>query len=364
MGAVVTKIEPPAGDPMRQRPPFVHPGQPDQTSALFLHLNAGKQSVTLDLESAAGRTLLQRLVQRADVAIESFAPGWLEARGLGYDALRAVNPRLVLTSITPFGQTGPYRDFKATEIGMRAISGELYMAGQPPQPLKKGGNIAQYLGGVNGFIGSMGALFQREATGLGEHINVSITEAMSSIVGQALREEAASGYISGRRQGGLGWPINVYTCKDGYMMTFTAYAAGDSWWHGFASMICEGQDIEIPASPPREPEALAQWDQRFRDWLSTRTRREVLAEAQKHRLAFGLLATAADLLDSPQLEHRRFFATATNPEAGEHTLMSLPFLVDGVRWPVHAAPSLGAQNVAVGIETPDSAGLKTAGVPS
>jgi CoA:oxalate CoA-transferase len=367
MGSEVLKIEPPSGDPVRSAPPFASGTPAQETSALFLHLNAGKCGVTLDLDSARGRKLFLSLAVKADVVIESFAPGRMTSLGLAHKDLQRANPRIILTSITPFGEGGPYSRFRATEIGLRAASGEMYLAGQPHQPLKKGGNIGQYLGGLNGFIGAMGALFQREATGLGRHIDVSMTESLTSIVGQALREQAASGFIPGRRQGGLGWPNNIYECKDGYMMTFTAYAVGDAWWPPFAEMVADGEAIEVPKSPPRDPESQQEWDDRLRSWLSKRTRRQAHEEAQSRGLAFGYLATAPDLLASPQLQHRRFFSEVEHPVAGDHRVMNLPFLIDGERLPVRRAPLLGEHNREVyggllGLGEDVLAGLEEAGV--
>jgi crotonobetainyl-CoA:carnitine CoA-transferase CaiB-like acyl-CoA transferase len=344
MGASVVKVEPPGGDPMRSASPFRH-GKPSlEAGGLFLHLNAGKRGVTLDLESDSGRDLLLGLVAKSDVVIESFPPGRMHSLGLGYDHLKAANPGVVLVSISPFGQTGPYRDYRATEIGLRAISGEMYLAGQPSQPLKKGGNVGQYLGGLNGFIGAMGAVFQREATGEGRHVDVSITESLASIVGQALREQAAWNFIPGRRQGGLGWPNNIYPCKDGYMMTFTAYGVGDAWWRPFAELISGDDPRDVPASPPRDEMAQKEWDDLFKAWLAKHTRREAHREAQKKGLAFGYLATAEDIMGSAQLGHRGFLKQQDHPVAGRHTLMHLPFLVDGERFPVDRAPLLGEHN--------------------
>jgi CoA:oxalate CoA-transferase len=340
MGANVIKVEPPDGASRKCAPGL----RTAEIDALFLHLNAGKCSVTLDLQAPQGRHVFRRLAEVADIVVESSPPGTMRRLSLGYDELRAVNNRLIVTSITPFGQSGPYSDYRWTEIGLRAISGEMYLAGQPHQPLKKGGNIGQYLGALNGFIGTMGAVFQREATGVGQHVDVSMTESMSSIIGQALREQSEWGYIPGRRPGGLGWPNNIHECKDGYVVTFTAYASGDAWWPGFAEMVCDGEAIEIPSSPPREGESLEEWDRRFKTWLSKRTRREVHKQGQSKGLAFGYLATAADVLDSPQLRHRRFFSHAEPPVAGQLKSMNLPFLVNEGRLPVSRAPLLGEHN--------------------
>jgi crotonobetainyl-CoA:carnitine CoA-transferase CaiB-like acyl-CoA transferase len=303
-GMAVVKVEPPAGDPLRRRGPFPNEAPDPERSAIFLHLNAGKQSITLDVTQPAGRDLLLRLAAASDVVVEDAPPGYFESLGLGYEALRKANRRVILTSITPFGEEGPYRDYKATEIGLHAASGELYLAGQPPMPLKKGGNVAQYLGGVNGLIATMGALFRREMTGEGSHAEVSLVESMSSIIGGPLREESNGGYIPGRRPGGLGWPNNVYPCKDGYMMTFTAYGVGNAWWRPFAEMVREDED-------------------------------------------FGYLATAPDLFESPQLAYRGFFKKTPHPVAGQQTALPLPFLVNDERLPVERAPLLGEHNDAV-----------------
>jgi crotonobetainyl-CoA:carnitine CoA-transferase CaiB-like acyl-CoA transferase len=363
MGAKVIKVEPLGGDETRRNAPWLGT---EEGNALFQHLNAGKRGVTLDLQAPQGRKVFRRLVAVVDIVIEAFPPGTMARLGLGYDELRAINDRLIVTSITPFGQSGPYSHYRWTEIGLRAISGEMYLAGQPHQPLKKGGNIGQYLGGINGFIGTMGAVFQREATGKGQHIDVSMTESLSSIIGQALREESEWGFIPGRRPGGLGWPNNIYECKDGYVVTFTAYAAGDSWWTGFAEIVSDGEAIEIPASPPREGRDLEEWDRRFKSWLSKRTRQEVYEQGQSRGLAFGYLATAADVLDSPQLRHRRFFSQAEHPD-GQQILMSLPFLVNGDRLPLSTAPRLGEHDEEVyfqhlKLEQDELAALKQQGV--
>ena len=367
-GAAVIKVEPPEGDPLRRSGPF--PGDlPDrEKSGVFLHLNAAKSSATLDIGNATGRDLLLRLAGWADLVVESFAPGRLASLGLGYDVLRDANPRLVLTSITPFGQTGPYRDYSATEIGLHAISGELSLAGQPREPLKKGGNIALFLGGLYGFLGSMAALFQREETGRGQHVDVSVAEGFMSIIGGPLHEQSYNGgRPPGRRPGGLGWPNGIRLCKDGYVMVFTAYGVGDAWWPGFAKMISDGAEVEIPRAQPRDPEEQKPWDERLTAWLAARTRREAHAQAQRRGLAFGYLATAPDALASPQLAHRRFFTDVDHPAAGRLTMTGLPFLIDGERLALAPAPLLGEHNEVIyggvlGLGREDMVRLRALGV--
>ena len=196
LGADVIKIEPPgSGDAMRQWGAVREDGK----TLWWPVIARNKRSVTVDLRTEDGQNIVRELAADADVLIENFRPGTLEKWGLSPQLLLERNERLIVGRVSGFGQTGPYRGYRTTEIGLRAASGELYLAGQPHQPLKKGGNVSQYLGGINGFIGAMGALFQREASGEGRLVDVSSTEATAAIVGQALREQVAYDFIPGRR---------------------------------------------------------------------------------------------------------------------------------------------------------------------
>lgn len=344
LGAEVVKVEPPAGDPARRRGPFPEDLPHPERSGLFLYLNTGKRGVTLDIRTATGRDLLLRLAAWADVAVESFAPGVPASLDLGYDALRQVNPQLVLASVTPFGQSGPYRDYRATEAGLHAISGEMSVAGEPREPLKKGGEIAQYLGGLHAFLGIFAALFQREETGEGEHVDVSLAEGMTSIIGAVLREQAYLGRPPRRKQHARAWPEGIRACKDGYVLVFTRF--GTDWWPDFAALL-DGPPAGESVARPQSPEEEQAWDARLSAWLQAHTKQEIYHQAQQHRLSFGYVATAPDLLAAPQLAHRRFFEQVEHPQAGMLTLMGLPFLLDGERWPLGRAPLLGEHNEAV-----------------
>ncbi|MBI4308470.1 MAG: CoA transferase, partial [Chloroflexi bacterium] len=182
-GADVIKVEPPStGDPARSLGPFCGDGPDPERSVLFLYLNTAKKGVTLDLRTPEGARLLQELARRADAVVESFAPGFLESVGLGYGALRAANPGLVLTSVTPFGQTGPYRDYQATSIVNYALGGHLYITGAPGrEPLQSGGYASEYAAGFHAAIATMAALWDREERGEGQHVDVSIVECMAAL---------------------------------------------------------------------------------------------------------------------------------------------------------------------------------------
>ena len=181
LGADVIKVEPPHGDPARRRGPFVDdiPG-PDR-SLRWLAWNTNKRSVTIDLDDPAGRDQFLQLAQSADFVLESFAPGHLDDLGLGYDALSAVNPAIILVSISPFGQTGPYRDYLTTDIVSWAMSGNMSITGEssgPPAHVSDDDQSFLHAGG-DAAIGALIALTQRSRTGRGQHVDLSIQEAAS-----------------------------------------------------------------------------------------------------------------------------------------------------------------------------------------
>ena len=345
LGARVVKVEPAQGDAARRLGPFPGDMPHPERSGLFLYLNTGKQGVTLDLGTAAGRELFLRLAAWADVAVENSGHQALSSLDLSYEVLRQVNPRLILTSITPFGQSGPYRDYCASEIGLHAISGEMSVAGLPQQPLKKGGEIAQYLGGLNGFLGTMAALFQREETGRGRQVDVSLSEGLTAIIGGPIREQSYLGQPPVRKVG-MPWPQGVYPCKDGYMMNMVR--GGSNWRPDFAALAGRPALAREPATltdgqAPEQDEMATP----YAAWLQANTKEHIYHEAQKLRLPFSYVCTAPDILASPQLAHRGFLEQVEHPDARTLTLAGLPFLLDGERWSLGRAPLLGEHNEAV-----------------
>src|SRR2546426_909220 len=179
LGADVVKIEPPPGDPARRRPPFWD-GTPDpDRSLLWLALNTSKRGLTLDLEAAGGRELFLALAARADVVLETEPPGRMAARGLGWDALHAHNRRLVLASLTPFGQTGPYAEWRGSDLTVTAMSGNLWATGDPDRaPVRCALPAAYYHGGIELAVGVVLALLAREGSGEGQHVDVALQEVM------------------------------------------------------------------------------------------------------------------------------------------------------------------------------------------
>ena len=227
LGASVTKIESHDGDAARRVGPFHGDTPNDEGSGLFLYLNTGKNSVTLDLHDEDDAAIVRKMAEDVDIVVENYPPGELDSLGLGYGDLAKVNAGLVGISITPFGQYGPYRDFAGTDMVVHALSGELYLAGRPGrEPLKKGGNLSEYHGGLNGYLAAMNALIARTRTGKGQHVDVSLIEGATAVIGMAAMQWVYTNRIAERRGAdGHLWPNGVWPDKDGYILAYSRPSA-------------------------------------------------------------------------------------------------------------------------------------------
>jgi crotonobetainyl-CoA:carnitine CoA-transferase CaiB-like acyl-CoA transferase len=177
LGADVIKIEPPAGDPSRWRPPFYADRADRETSLPWWASNLNKRSIVLDLETSRGQAPFRSLVETADFVLESFQPGYLARLGLGYASLAHINPRVIVTSITPFGQSGPYSQFPATDLTLQALGGFLYVNGDADRPpIRISADLAYRHGGGQGAAGALVAHFERQRSGRGQHVDVSIQD--------------------------------------------------------------------------------------------------------------------------------------------------------------------------------------------
>ena len=343
-GADVIKIEPPdGGDAARRMGPFVGDDPHQEQSIPFLYLNTNKRSVTLDVDTVAGANLLARLLETADVVIENHPP---DARPAGLDSeiLGERFPHLIITSITPFGQTGPYRDFAATDIVTTAISGLMYHSGDSDQePLRNALNQSFYVAGSNAAVATSAALFQRMFTGRGQTIDVSTVECLASHLVQALPYYNYMGAIKGRRPvRGSGFE-ELMPARDGYVIPSVQ---GSQPWSTVAELIGvpELQDERFGSGSGRIEfgeeiyalliEGLAQWD------------RKALHQASgERRLVFGMAQDAGDLHDCPHLHEREFFRTVSHPVAGEADYPGMGPRLSGMEYEVRRhAPLLGQHN--------------------
>jgi len=198
-GAEVIKVERPGvGDPTRHIGPFLGDDPHLEKSLLFSNLNLNKRGITLDLTSESGKKSIYALVQDADILVESFRPGVMDRLGFGYDRLKQINPGLIMTSISNFGQTGPYRDFKASELVLSGIGADMYSCGVPGRhPLKLGGNCMQYLAGHMAAAVTLGAYWLRLCHRAGQYIDMSIQEVLSADTNHKLMNLLSFAYSAG-----------------------------------------------------------------------------------------------------------------------------------------------------------------------
>lgn len=337
LGANIIKVERPGeGDPARQLPPFAQDIPGRERSGTFLWLNMGKQSVTLDLKSAAGIETFCQFVEAADVLVENFAPRVMPNLGLAYDHLRAINPRLVMTSISNFGQSGPYRDYRAQDIVLFGMGGSMASRQSPYQePLTMAGTPAQTMAGTAAFTATLGALHGARQTGRGQHVDVSIFEAMAS----AQTEELVAYAYLGRDQPSPALGL-IYACRDGHAMVVDQQP---QQWRKITELI----DRPDLASEPRlETMPLRRAHRELLDshlgpWMKAQHKDDVYHAGQAAGIPSAFIATVADLVASPQIRSRGFIIEADHAEVGRLSYPGLPFHINGAAAQLQAAPRLG-----------------------
>jgi len=369
MGADVIKVEPPAGDAVRHTGPFVRDEPGPDRSLLWFVLNASKRGVTCNLEHERGRELFGRLVDGADLVIESFPPGYLASLRLDYEQLRAEHPKLVWVSVTGFGRDGPYRDYRWSDLVGLALGGLLYLwgeAGRPPTRARA--SQAYYHASLGAAYGGLLALYHARRTGAGQRVDVSMQEVVTfTLAGPG----GTTGYwsLTGRNITRSGPAINlgqvvsrvIYTCRDGFVAVSTIFgvhfpqlielmkrdgAAGflaDEKWltaTRFAPMPGQWQCSQEDADASEE--VLARWLERY-------TRDEVSALAREHRLFIFPVLNVPDNLASAQLASRDYFQRVEHPELGETiTYPGPPVVLSETPWRfVGRAPLLGEHNAEV-----------------
>jgi crotonobetainyl-CoA:carnitine CoA-transferase CaiB-like acyl-CoA transferase len=294
MGAEVIRIEKPG------------------TTPPFHWENLGKQSVTLDIELKAGRELFQKLIEKADVLVESHPPGYLETLGLGYPQLTKINSRLIMASITPFGQDGPYRDYKSCDLVASALGGQLYVTGEPGKPpLKPFGNQSYYLASLFAAIGVLLALMSRHSSGRGQHIDISLQECVAAALDHVLVRYFYQDTVA-KRQGSLHWnnAFRVFPAKDGYILFSLFY----QWPTLVEWLASEGMAEDLTDEKWRDRdyrlEHLDHVIEVLERWTKTQPAPQLVEKGQLMRFPWAEVASIADLLASPQLKERGFWVEA------------------------------------------------------
>lgn len=365
-GAQVIKIEPPlAGDPLRLDGPFASGRADGETGAPHLFLNAGKQSVTLDIGRPDGRALLEALLQRAVVLVDSRSAAEASALSLTYESLGSRFPHMVVTSITPFGRSGPYADVPATELTLEALAGWTYLIGdQDREPLRCGADVGHYLTGTNAAMHTLAALWHREATGQGQHVDVSVLETLCVMLGitgffsnwthdnqirvrngqrPPVARDAAAGPT--RRMPWAG-ATTMLPCADGWLAIAAQSAAQ---WEGLCTMIgrpdlvelARGADGEIIERTREETEVA------LIDGFKDKTRAELFELGGMFRCPTGIAYDVLEIAADPHLAERGFFRHVEHPLAGMLAMPGSPWEFGAASWAQGRAPLLGEHNEAV-----------------
>jgi crotonobetainyl-CoA:carnitine CoA-transferase CaiB-like acyl-CoA transferase len=353
-GADVIKVEKPGeGSYTRGWGPF--PGdKPDrEASALYLHLNTNKRSVALDLHTAAGRDQLLRLADTADAVVESFRPGHLERLGLGPDELRARNPRLVVTRISPFGQDGPYRDYEATGIVLQAMGGPMNATGEADRaPQRKPGLLEHYTVGRTASEATLAGIYFARRAGTGSVIDISGQEVL--LAGADRR----ASYLLSAAYSGMNAPRGVrsahrgaatftgpFRASDGYVMI---YVTNQEFWNRLIRLIGAGNQEFLDKYLGRL-QLGDDWDEfmtYLRAWFAARPKIELMTTCEAARIPLTAYLGMDELAANEHFRGRDCFVTADHPVAGPLEYIGPPWRMRGGYRLKHAAPLLdehGAQ---------------------
>ena len=345
LGADVIKVEPPAGDPIRAAGPWPGDNPDDETSGLHLYLNANKRGITLNLETSDGREILRELARTADLVTESFTPGFLDGLSVGFDALRAERPALVMVSITPFGQTGPWADFPATELTLFALAGQLGLTGSPDrEPLKNGGPQPSYQAGLNAFTAAVMAIYAAQVQGEGAHVDLSMRETFASMIEVYSARYGQTGEDATRMGNALNAIWGIYPCADGFagvcvlQRNYEAFVA--------ATALEELREPRF-ADPAQRLEHEDELQAVMYGWFADKTEQQVFDLGRRHKVPMAYVAKVDALAASEQLRLREFFTLEDHPRAGRLQYPGRLWLSDGHTWRRDRAPELGEHNVDV-----------------
>ncbi len=385
LGADVVKVEPPGGDAARRREPLVAGVAARESSVLWLALNTSKRGVTLDLEQQRGREIFLDLCRSADAVIES-APSageTLESRGLGYQSLKAVKADIVLCTITPFGLSGPYASYRGSDLTAVALGGNMYPTGNPDRaPVRCSLPVAYYHGGIEAAVAVTFALWGREISGIGQHVDVSLQEAMTmpnmTVPAQFPLTGFKGGRIGGSFRGNRAVFRELWPCRDGYVSF--ALRGGPARIPGIIALVQYMDESGMAPAALKERDWTAynhntvtqpevdEIESALGAFFRARTMRELFAVACERKLMLAPANTAREILESRQLASREFFAEVEGPEKSVR-LRYPAALARTSRGPVgirRPAPRLGEHNAeiyeALGIDTGARRRLEAEGV--
>ena len=342
LGAEVLKVEPPeTGDDTRLFPPFR-----DEVSHYFLSVNRGKKSIVIDLKTEAGVALAKDLAAKCDVLIENYRPGVMDRLGLGYQALSAINPRLIYCAISGFGMTGPLRDRPSFDIVLQALSGALSVNGESGgAPIKLGIPLGDLVGGINGPIAILSALYERSVTGRGRLIDVSLLDGMIGMLGYL----AQLAFFTGKDPQPQGSqhpnlvPYGTFPARDGSIIIA---CLTNSFWQ----RICRALDMQHAISDPRFDSLERRRDNRtlVNEMISAITRQKSVQELvellTQHEVPHAPILGIRDALSQPQALAREMVVETDHAVLGKIPIVNRPIKFPGDAQPVPTAPPVLGQH--------------------
>jgi benzylsuccinate CoA-transferase BbsE subunit len=370
LGADVIKVEPPEGSLTRRIPPFLDDSPGPDSGLYFIAYEAGKRSVTLDLEQPDGRELLRALASNCDFLIESFPPGYMDSLGLGFEHLASVNPRLIYVSITPFGDRGPGRDYHAADIVVWAAGGVMYLMGEPERPpLQMSLPQAGLLGGAEAAVAALLAHHARLADNLGQHVVID----MQACVAWMLMNEQAMPVFHGAHleRSGARYSFGfisrklLFRCADGYVSALVIGGpigapstraliewmrekdAAREWMLG-VDWVAWVPGFFMQATP-HDLAQVAELEECIERFFMTMTKQEIYAEGVKRRILLAPVLNVAEIAGDEQLQARSFFVQVTNDALARTLVLPGPFARFSLTplKPPRRAPRLGEHNMEV-----------------
>ena len=316
LGARVVKIEKPGGDESRRIGPFWENASRPEKSLSFFYNNTNKLGITLDLDRKRGREIFLELVKRNDIIVETFQPGYLSSRQLDFNFLKAVNRRLILVSVTGFGQKGPRKAYKSCDLVASAYGGQMYVTGSPASPpLKAYGEQSYYLASLFAAIGILLAIQKRSQTGIGEHVDSSLQEAVTATLEHVMIRFFSEAIIA-RRQASLHWnhAFQIFACKDGFIH-LTLFQN----WETFVEWLdSEGMAEDLKDKKWNNEEYRRQHIEHVIEvverWTKTHRVEELFELGQLMHFPWAPVLSPKDILNSTQLNARQFFVPAYHRE--------------------------------------------------
>jgi crotonobetainyl-CoA:carnitine CoA-transferase CaiB-like acyl-CoA transferase len=374
MGAEVLKIEPPlTGDDSRRRGPFPGDVPHQEKSGLFLYLNSNKKGLTLDPKKTEGKEIFKKLIEKTDVLIEDRPPGEMEELELDYQTLKSINPGLIMLSITPFGRSGPFKDYKAFQLNTVHVSGQGYMLPIPARdldrpPVKVGGQSSGFDVGLVAVVALTAAYYWKIRTGKGQFIEMSKQEALMSM--QRVESVTYANDQVVLTRGGdqvRRMPGGILPCKDGYIVSVTPE---EHQWKALVQLIgnpewAQEDWCQNPISRSENAEKINGW---IIEWTMNHTKEEIFRKGQALSCPIAPVSTAEDIYHSEQFKARNFFVDMEHPAVGRLPFPSSAFRFSKTPWKLmQAAPLLGEHNEAIygrflGLSKEELAALKQGGV--